>query len=174
MPLPIIDRDTYIVSVSSFPLGIAAVSSILTINNNSPSTLRLNCARFKPVDKTGVVASTIILEGWFLSASSTGGTNQSSLIVKMDPSSANLNTSVVIVSGADVTVSGRPVLGGGYQISSLNSNPIPMYLYRGGEEIKQVTLRPGSWFSIIVAPQTILPSTAARMSFLMEFTVDTT
>lgn len=172
MPVAVVERDTYVVSVSA--LSVSSITCFLVINNNSASTVRLNAVTYKPATSAALTGSAIMVEGYRLSSSSTGGTNVSANLAKMDTNSPNIPEGLSFYYNATVTTSGGPMVGGSFfNDDVIDQKYFHLYHYRGCRSQDQLILRPNQYFALLRAPGTGAPR-AGIASFVIEFTVGAT
>ena len=164
-------RHTYSISAS----GAVAnnTPSLSIINNSETRVIRINRITNSLQTSAAITGSMHVFEAYKLSASSTGGTNITANVTKYDVSSPGMSTGLEFYLNATNTVSGNPLSGGGFynEEGSTDNHQTSrtMYLYRGGGNTKQLTLRPGEWLAIIKVGTA---TNVGNQRHVVEFTVD--
>lgn len=163
-------RDTYSVNCSS--IITAGNTRLIAINNNSASTVRINRISYKPYTSAAITGVQVMLEVYFLAASTTGGTSLASGVTSYDVSSPAIDPLITFYRGDTTAVSGPPICGGSLhnEEAANQTQFFDLYHYRGGEKQKQITLRPGKSLCLQKAPGAVTVNVGV-MGACIEFTI---
>lgn len=152
----------YSVVVSSRSSG--SNLELLTINNNSPSAIFIDSIRYRTVVLSANTALTECIEGFRLSASSTGGTNQASAVIPWDTNTPALDPLINITGDSQsILTSGVPLVGGCFwQSTAWPQFEHRLYEYRNGGIQKPLRIGPNEYFGITRGPLTSGPTTGFK------------
>ena len=155
-------------SISASAVSNSGNVEVIAINNNSSSSVFITSVRSKKYVSGTSTNSFFVLEGFRGSASTTGGTEITTLAQEYDTNGENLNSSIRLFTGGTTTPSGAPIIGGAFDVGTPSGQQdFKMYQARNGGLTKNIRLNPSNIFVVAKAP-----GTAALASNMIGATIE--